>query len=265
MRPRKQAAVVVAIALGLLVSGLIAGAPRGAAITCITGPQGPDVVQPNLKCIVISYQTAWTATDAQYSHNSNADIHAYSSGSWGMTTKVWGEVDGNRMEGSSDYTHTWVSGYEALGQTTVFEIGLRYRLWQDYYSGSYVISPYQDLMSINFDNKGNWDWKAMPQPGALNTQTVTVSPGLPPWSSSFGFKAETSSTIMLQAGLKVGVFGHTLDVGISWAHHDGYQNSVIINFNNPGTTAMTFIIYWEYLQQNGGNPYAFMAHVWRYA
>lgn len=254
-----RAAIVGAVVVGVLLMSVFAVSTPATA--CITGP---GKVQPSAKCINIYYQTAWTATDAQYSHDSHAYIQAYSSGSWGMTTSIWADVDGNKLAYSTTYSHAWISGYGAQGQTTFFNLGFNYQLWQDYYSGSYRITPYTDLQSIFVENKGGYDWKAMPPLYSPNTHTVTLSPGLPPYV--FGFKAESSSNTLFQLGVAVNVFGTSLDIGISWAHQSGYEQTVTITFTNPGTTLATWIIYWEFLQDvPGGLTYGFMAHVWRYS
>jgi len=251
---------ISAASIGLVLVSVVIGlgfVGTAAAVTCITGAGG----FAGAKCITISYQDAPTTTDAQYSHDANAYIQAYKDASWGMTTTIWGDINGNKLETSWSYSHTFSLSYGAKGQTTFFQLWFRYQRWQDYYSGYYKITPYADLGRIEVTNKGNWDWKSIPQPGSSNTVVVSMDPGLPP--VTVGFIAKSDVTNMLQLSVGVHVFGVDLNVGMSWSTTSSTSNRVEITFTNPGTTRAAWIVYYEYFRESSGVIYAFSAHVWR--
>jgi hypothetical protein len=215
------------------------------------------------KCYIIDFQDAWTTTDAQYSHDDNALIEAYLGTSWEMTTTVWAEVAGNKLAWSEDYATSFSFGYSAQGQTTFYRIGIKYQRTVDYYSGWYEIKPYSKLDTIYVQNMGDWDFMSVPAAGSPNTQTVLLDPGLNPVSMTFQSKMD--STVMLQLSVGVTVFGVNLQVGMSQATGSSVENQVTITLSNPGSTTVTWRIYWEFKQDQGGTTYGAMAHVWRVA
>jgi len=273
---RTKLAIICALVVGLSMMGTIVVSGQAQAQStqgnpqpsCITGPgpqahPSPPSASPDTECINLYYQNAYTTTDTQYSHDSNADIEAYSSAGWGMTMTIWGDFDGNKLEYSTSYTHTYSFSYGAKGETTFVQEYFKYQLWQDYYSGSYHITAYSDLASYYVANKGSWDWKTMPGSAGPGTQFVSIDPGVPP--VNVGFTAQSSSTMMLQLQVGVNVFGEELNVGISWSGQSGSGNQVSITLTNPDSVTRTYVIYWEFYSDVNGVIYGFAAHVWKYS